>query len=330
MKNYGLLDMTVLFICLYNITHIQTFTQISPAARRDSPKVPIDVCSLRSQRGTCNNNTLRHFYHRFTGKCFPFIYSGCDGNGNNFRTAEECMQRCGRSKSTSRIFSSIFTEETDFQGPQVKQGDVCSLLPDRGYCRGNSYRYYYDKNEGKCMPFFYGGCSGNANRFVTEQECLQRCGNKGGVTTQSLPKVDKCSLQPERGGCRYFIRNYYFNSEKGTCEEFPYSGCDGNENRFSSEDLCMLACGRNKATTTVSTMTQTVEVEEESIDNTDACDLPVARGNCNNNSQRYFFNNLSGQCVQFTYSGCGGNLNNFITEEGCQQRCGEVEGSHAF
>ncbi|KAG8181903.1 hypothetical protein JTE90_026061 [Oedothorax gibbosus] len=306
--------MTVLFIRLYNITHIQTFTQISPTARKDSPGVPIDVCNLRSQRGTCKNNIRRYFYHSFTGKCFEFIYSGCNGNENNFLTAEECMQRCGR---------------TATQGLPVSQGNVCSFLPDRGNCRGNSYRYYYDKKEGKCMPFFYGGCSGNANRFVTEQECLQRCGNKEGVTTQSLPKVDKCSLQPERGSCRYFIRYYYFNTEKGTCEEFPYSGCDGNENRFSSEDLCMLACGRNKATTAVFTMTQTVEVEEESIDNTDTCDLPVARGTCNDNSQRYFFNNLSGQCVQFTYSGCGGNLNNFITEEGCQQRCGEVEGTEA-
>ncbi|KAG8173062.1 hypothetical protein JTE90_005726, partial [Oedothorax gibbosus] len=248
---------------MYNITHKQTFTQISPAARRDSPKVPIDVCSLRSQRGTCNNNTLRHFYHSFTGKCFPFIYSGCDGNGNNFLSAEECMQRCGRSKSTSRIFSSIFTEETDFQGPQVKQGDVCSLLPDRDIVE----EIHTDTTTTKMR----GNVCHSSMEDVQETQIgsSQNRSVFSGVVTREV-------LQPKA-----------FRT-----------GCDGNENRFSSEDLCMLACGRNKATTTVSTMTQTVEVEEESINNTDACDLPVARGNCNNNSQRYFFNNLSGQCLQ--------------------------------
>lgn len=88
----------------------------------------------------------------------------------------------------------------------------------------------------------------------------------------------------------------------------------------------------NTAATATSLMTKSVEVEEENTedDNTDACDLPVERGSCNGNLQRYFFNSTSGQCTQFTFGGCGGNRNNFMTEEYCQQRCEQVDGRHIF
>ena len=35
-----------------------------------------------------------YFYNSTTGRCEQFIYSGCEGNGNNFQTLEECQQGC--------------------------------------------------------------------------------------------------------------------------------------------------------------------------------------------------------------------------------------------
>lgn len=34
---------------------------------------------------------------------------------------------------------------------------------------------YYNKTDGTCNRFHYGGCDGNGNRFETEQECQNVC-----------------------------------------------------------------------------------------------------------------------------------------------------------
>lgn len=38
-------------------------------------------------------------------------------------------------------------------------------------------RWYFDVTEGKCAPFFYGGCGGNRNNFDTEEYCMAVCGS---------------------------------------------------------------------------------------------------------------------------------------------------------
>ena len=35
--------------------------------------------------------------------------------------------------------------------------------------------YFYNKDNGKCEYFGYGGCGGNSNRFNSEEECRARC-----------------------------------------------------------------------------------------------------------------------------------------------------------
>lgn len=40
-------------------------------------------------------------------------------------------------------------------------------------------RWYFDVAEGKCAPFFYGGCGGNRNNFETKRECFQACSHAG-------------------------------------------------------------------------------------------------------------------------------------------------------
>ena len=54
----------------------------------------------------------------------------------------------------------------------------------------------------------------------------------------------------------------------------------------------------------------------------DPCYLAPEAGACNNSLSRYYFDASSKQCVAFTFSGCGGNSNNFITLEKCRETCG--------
>ncbi|XP_041353412.1 uncharacterized protein LOC121371524 [Gigantopelta aegis] len=52
-----------------------------------------------------------------------------------------------------------------------------------------------------------------------------------------------------------------------------------------------------------------------------ACMQTRAKGGCANFVRRYYFNRFTGHCEEFTYSGCGGNNNNFASILQCQQLC---------
>ena len=53
--------------------------------------------------------------------------------------------------------------------------DLCMLPLQSGDCSPLVENYYFDVAAGRCVPFNYGGCGGNANRFDTLAACQQRC-----------------------------------------------------------------------------------------------------------------------------------------------------------
>ncbi|MEE6526365.1 hypothetical protein FKM82_026987, partial [Ascaphus truei] len=55
---------------------------------------PPDVCSLPPVRGPCKAQEWRWAYSTLMRQCFSFIYSGCQGNQNNFESRPACEDRC--------------------------------------------------------------------------------------------------------------------------------------------------------------------------------------------------------------------------------------------
>jgi hypothetical protein len=51
---------------------------------------------------------------------------------------------------------------------------ACSQEPDPGYCSAEIPKYYFDRSEGACQEFAWGGCGGFIP-FETEQACQQVC-----------------------------------------------------------------------------------------------------------------------------------------------------------
>ncbi|VDN37910.1 unnamed protein product [Cylicostephanus goldi] len=58
------------------------------------------------------------------------------------------------------------------------------------------------------------------------------------------------------------------------------------------------------------------------IRSTSLCSLPMVVGSCTAPVTRFYYDASSGSCQRFTYSGCGGNANNFQSLASCQATCG--------
>ncbi|KAK3601370.1 hypothetical protein CHS0354_037684 [Potamilus streckersoni] len=51
-------------------------------------------CNLPKESGPCLAYFPRYFYNSKSGQCEQFIYGGCGGNENNFKTLADCQVIC--------------------------------------------------------------------------------------------------------------------------------------------------------------------------------------------------------------------------------------------
>ncbi len=53
----------------------------------------------------------------------------------------------------------------------------------------------------------------------------------------------------------------------------------------------------------------------------DTCSLPPETGPCFASMRRFHYDPVTARCREFTYGGCGGNLNHFMTLADCEAKC---------
>ncbi len=63
--------------------------------------------------------------------------------------------------------------------------DRCDLPKDAGPCLAYMPRWYFDLENSRCKQFIYGGCQGNKNRFMTQEDCRVSCNT--GAVEESMP-----------------------------------------------------------------------------------------------------------------------------------------------
>ena len=54
-----------------------------------------------------------------------------------------------------------------------------------------AYRWGYNQDTEECEEFNYGGCKGNLNSFLNEEECTNSCANKGTARYNKIETVSK-------------------------------------------------------------------------------------------------------------------------------------------
>ncbi|CAM9604038.1 unnamed protein product [Lampetra fluviatilis] len=182
------------------------------------------ICTMDSEIGPCRALIPRFFYNRYTQRCQEFDFGGCNGNANNFETYKECRMAC---RTVQRV------------------AKKCRLEPETGRCRAAITRHFYNMTTGQCESFVFGGCGGNDNNFRTTEECVESCRRP---KTRGIPKI--CLWPAARGNCEDNKPRYFYNVEKQACETFHYSGCDGNDNNFANEETCKHVCSKDMRAST--------------------------------------------------------------------------------
>uniref|UniRef100_A0AAR2LBP5 Amyloid-beta A4 protein n=1 Tax=Pygocentrus nattereri TaxID=42514 RepID=A0AAR2LBP5_PYGNA len=94
-------------------------------------------------------------------------------------------------------------------------------------------------------------------------------------------------------------------------DEEDDEGEDATDERDTSEQASNVAM-----TTTTTTTTESIEEVVRAV-----CWAPARRGPCRAKLPRWYFVEEMGRCAPFTFGGCGGNRNNFESEEYCMAVC---------
>uniref|UniRef100_A0A1I7UQF5 Papilin n=1 Tax=Caenorhabditis tropicalis TaxID=1561998 RepID=A0A1I7UQF5_9PELO len=84
-----------------------------------------------------------------------------------------------------------------------------------------------------------------------------------------------------------------------------WTGCGGNGNSFSSKSDCESLC----------------RIETSWTNTTDFCTLERSAGPCTDSISMWYYDMKEQDCKPFTYGGCRGNQNRFVSKDQCQQSC---------
>uniref|UniRef100_A0A4W6G4M9 Amyloid-beta A4 protein n=2 Tax=Lates calcarifer TaxID=8187 RepID=A0A4W6G4M9_LATCA len=109
-----------------------------------------------------------------------------DGEEDEEAAADEEEEEEGDDDPTTNVAMTTTTTTTTESVEEVVR-DVCWANAETGPCRAMLPRWYFDRQEGRCAQFIYGGCGGNRNNFESEEYCLSVCSSVIPTATPSSP-----------------------------------------------------------------------------------------------------------------------------------------------
>ncbi|XP_067412674.1 kunitz-type protease inhibitor 2 [Emydura macquarii macquarii] len=160
----------------------------------------------------------------------------------------------------------------------------------------------------------------------------------GGSPSPGPPLPELCLLPKVVGRCRASFPRWWYNATSQACQKFTYGGCGANLNNFLAEDKCRLTCvaaadkedvneiplaSRKIAQGADGEPIRRVEQASDASTYEERCLAEAKTGLCRASFPRWWFDAETKTCRQFTYGGCGGNQNNYLSEEACLRRCSE-------
>ncbi|XP_052756348.1 papilin isoform X3 [Galleria mellonella] len=284
-------------------------TEAACKHRCDTPGEPKlkDICELPAEIGECADYRQNWYYDTAQKRCLQFYYGGCGGNENNFHSLEQCESRCAEKHPTT-------TTTTTRQPAHPDTSEFCFLELDPGQCDNFETRWGYDSARGICTTFEYGGCGGNRNNFPNEDYCTYYC-----ITSQDI-----CQLPMMSGPCDQSQMKWFYNPATDSCSRFTYGGCEGNGNRFDTEEDCERRCRTGPAVATPVTTTTTTTIAPAENLPPECRILPTAE-ECTEAGVVWYLDESRRACVAYENDATGASCRHtgvFASEEACERSCG--------
>lgn len=94
----------------------------------------------------------------------------------------------------------------------------------------------------------FAGCTCDASQYGCCPDGIEEAQGEnfeGCLTVPSMPGA-ACGLKKDRGSCRDFTVKWFYDTDYGGCSRFWYGGCEGNENRFKTQEECKEVCVQPK------------------------------------------------------------------------------------
>ncbi|XP_030194980.1 collagen alpha-3(VI) chain isoform X9 [Gadus morhua] len=201
---------------------------------------------------------------------------------------------------------------TPLDKPETVTGltDPCSLDYDPGMpCKDYQAKWFFDRKNGICTQFWYGGCGGNENRFGTEALCLSSCPS----TVSEQQQAEPAQIISAPGEQVAILPS--LTAEIDT----PIATAAQVEPSISARVLVESSPSAAKP------VEELLPSPADPVATTvvDVCQLPKEEGACAKFVLKWHYDTLSKSCTRFWYGGCGGNRNRFDTFVECQKTCGK-------
>ncbi|XP_012583997.1 PREDICTED: kunitz-type protease inhibitor 1 [Condylura cristata] len=226
------------------------------------------------------------------------------------------MTSSDQAGSTSNITITVLSDK--------QTEDYCLASSKVGRCRGSFPRWYYDPKDQLCKSFVYGGCLGNLNNYLREEECKLACRNVQGGPVHALglgllggPSLERHHPVPV---CSATCNPTEFRCSDGCCID-SFLECDDSADCPDASDEA--SCEK------YTSGFEELQNIHFTSDKGHCVDLPDT-GLCWESIPRWYYNPFSQTCARFTYGGCHGNKNNFEEEQQCLESCRGVSKKDVF
>ncbi|PAV82281.1 hypothetical protein WR25_03177 isoform B [Diploscapter pachys] len=156
-----------------------------------------NTCELPMEKGTGSSHLTRWHFDKTQKKCVKFIYSGEGGNQNMFLTLVDCQSVCPVFENPCGVGKPLLVDNKpkqcspDERCPSThfchlsvdtlpnyccpKNGDPCEQDLSSGTGGYALTRYFYDRETRRCREFSFHGLKGNANNFLSQEDCELVC-----------------------------------------------------------------------------------------------------------------------------------------------------------